>query len=132
MCKAPFRKRGSRSIGSGGVLACLALPDGFPLPTDEQTDPISLPIDEPQPEVDFEAIAARVQAQVQAETGLTTGAIGQYSRETWTDSCLGLGGPAESCLMALTDGWQVEVIDTSEQRYVYRTDLTGQSIRREP
>ncbi len=30
--------------------------------------------------------------------------IQKYSRQTWSDSCLGLGGPAELCLAALTEG----------------------------
>jgi hypothetical protein len=34
--------------------------------------------------------------------------IGRHSRETWSDGCLGLGGAAESCLAALTEGWNRE------------------------
>jgi hypothetical protein len=30
--------------------------------------------------------------------------IENYEREEWTDSCLGLGGPAESCLAVITSG----------------------------
>jgi len=57
-------------------------------------------------------------------------AIGRHSRETWSDGCLGLGGAAESCLAALTEGWQIEVIDTqSGKSYFYRTDLSGEQIR---
>lgn len=56
--------------------------------------------------------------------------IGRHSRETWSDGCLGLGGAAESCLAGLTEGWQIEVIDTqSGKRYFYRTDLSGNQIR---
>ncbi|MEO0395760.1 MAG: hypothetical protein AAF243_07205 [Cyanobacteria bacterium P01_A01_bin.137] len=59
--------------------------------------------------------------------------IKNYGRQTWSDGCLGLGGPAENCLAALTDGWQVEAIDTeTNETYVYRTDLNGAQIRREP
>ena len=78
-----------------------------------------------------DAIADRVQAMLIEEIGETSTQIGRYSRETWTDGCLGLGGPAESCLAALTEGWQVEVIDTATgQSYFYRTNLNGDSIRR--
>ncbi|MEO0455887.1 MAG: hypothetical protein AAF152_04795 [Cyanobacteria bacterium P01_A01_bin.114] len=58
--------------------------------------------------------------------------IVRYSRETWQDGCLGLGGPAESCLAALTEGWQISVADTAadNEDTFYRTDLTGDSIRR--
>ena len=56
--------------------------------------------------------------------------IGRYRAETWSDGCLGLGGPAEICLAALTDGWEVEVL-TPNQTLVYRTDVTGMNIRRD-
>lgn len=57
--------------------------------------------------------------------------IERYSRETWSDGCLGLGGPAESCLAALTDGWQLEAVHFETQtRAYFRTDFTGDQIRR--
>ena len=43
---------------------------------------------------------------------------------------MGLGKPTESCLAKLTEGWQVEVIDSNAQSYFYRTDLEGRMIRR--
>ena len=59
--------------------------------------------------------------------------IQKYSRQTWSDGCLGLGGPAELCLAALTEGWQVEVVDNeTNDTYIYRTNLNGDQIRREP
>ncbi len=59
--------------------------------------------------------------------------IQNHSRQTWSDGCLGLGGPAELCLAALTEGWQVEAVDDStSETYFYRTDLNGDQIRREP
>lgn len=59
--------------------------------------------------------------------------IQTYSRRTWSDGCLGLGGPAELCLAALTDGWQVEAVDNeTNETYIYRTNLNGDQIRREP
>lgn len=48
----------------------------------------------------------------------------------WSDGCLGLGGPAESCLMALVPGFRIE-LQTKGQTYVYRTDKTGSSVRME-
>lgn len=53
------------------------------------------------------------------------------SSETWPDGCLGLGGPAELCSMAMVPGWRVEVTN-GQQQWVYRTNETGQVIRREP
>jgi hypothetical protein len=51
-----------------------------------------------------------------------------YTNETWTDGCLGLGGPAELCLQAMVDGWRLEVTD-GDQRWTYHTDETGDAIR---
>lgn len=46
----------------------------------------------------------------------------------WTDSCLGLGRPNESCLQAITPGWRA-VFEVNGQRYEVRTDRTGSVIR---
>lgn len=46
----------------------------------------------------------------------------------WTDSCLGLGQPNESCLQAVTPGWRV-ILEISGQQYEVRTDRSGSSIR---
>lgn len=51
-----------------------------------------------------------------------------YSRQTWSDSCLGLGTAAELCAQALVPGWQVELTD-GEQTWVYHTDETAQTMR---
>lgn len=50
--------------------------------------------------------------------------------KTWSDGCLGLGGPAESCLAALTEGFRVELV-AKGKTYVYRTDATGAAVRAE-
>lgn len=53
--------------------------------------------------------------------------ITEYSRQTWTDGCLGLGKLDQLCLQALVEGWRVVVSD-GRQAWVYRTDSTGRSI----
>lgn len=50
--------------------------------------------------------------------------------KTWTDGCLGLGGMAESCLMAMVSGFQVTLQSGSKQ-YVYRTDKQGNAVRQD-
>lgn len=55
--------------------------------------------------------------------------IMRYSHETWTDSCLGLGGPAELCAQVMVEGWQMEVTD-GEQSWFYRISDSGDTIRR--
>ena len=54
----------------------------------------------------------------------------QVDEVTWSDSCLGLGGPTESCLQALVPGFKVEML-AKGKTYIYRTDKTGESIRAE-
>ncbi len=49
---------------------------------------------------------------------------------TWSDGCLGLGLPHESCLAALVEGFRVELL-AKEKTYVYRTDIAGNSLRSE-
>jgi hypothetical protein len=46
----------------------------------------------------------------------------------WSDSCLGLGGPAESCLQALTPGYKV-MFSVQGANYEVRTDEGGKTVR---
>ncbi|HEY9833912.1 MAG TPA: hypothetical protein V6D26_25400 [Stenomitos sp.] len=51
--------------------------------------------------------------------------------QTWSDSCLGLGGPAESCAQILIqNGWRV-VVSNGAQTWAARTDGTGRLVRLE-
>jgi hypothetical protein len=54
-----------------------------------------------------------------------------FSRETWSNGCLGLEAPNERCTGALVEGWRIEMTD-GQQNWVYRTDLTAQVLRPEP
>lgn len=47
---------------------------------------------------------------------------------TWQDSCLGAGGPAESCLRADTPGYLV-MVEVDGEPVEVRTDETGQQVR---
>jgi len=46
----------------------------------------------------------------------------------WSDSCLGLGRPDESCALVITPGWRA-VLEINGQRYEVRTDESGSVIR---
>lgn len=48
--------------------------------------------------------------------------------ETWNNSCLGLGGFAESCLQILVPGWRL-VVRTSKQTLVYHSNENGSQVR---
>ena len=54
--------------------------------------------------------------------------ISEVEQAEWTDSCLGLGRPNESCLKAITPGWRA-VFEINGQRFEVRTDQTGSAIR---
>jgi hypothetical protein len=49
---------------------------------------------------------------------------------TWNDGCLGLGGPAESCIQSVIPGYRVEM-RSNGMTYAYRTDGTGAVVRAE-
>jgi hypothetical protein len=53
-----------------------------------------------------------------------------YSRQTWSNSCLGLEQPNERCAGVLVEGWRIEMTD-GQQNWVYRTDLTAEVLRPE-
>lgn len=46
----------------------------------------------------------------------------------WTDSCLGLGGAAESCAAVITPGWQAN-FEVNGQAYEVRLDEAAAAIR---
>ncbi|MGB3615711.1 MAG: hypothetical protein WBA10_18085 [Elainellaceae cyanobacterium] len=52
-------------------------------------------------------------------------------QQTWSDGCLGLGGPAESCLAALVEGWRVTLSD-GDRTWVFRANDNGAQVRLEP
>jgi len=76
------------------------------------------------------AAVIKAREALAAELGIGVEKVEILSQEQteWTDSCLGLGGPAESCLQALVPGWRVE-LSAEGQTYVARTDETGDAIR---
>ncbi|MEQ9370319.1 MAG: hypothetical protein RIG63_15055 [Coleofasciculus chthonoplastes F3-SA18-01] len=111
------------------LLSCSTIPQPVPTPANSpDTTTVAETPDQPLPDT----INNQVKVALADRLNVTVDQleIGRHSRETWSDGCLGLGGAAESCLAALTEGWQIEVIDTqSGKRYFYRTDLSGDQIR---
>jgi hypothetical protein len=70
-----------------------------------------------------QALAADLNVDIETIT------IQSYERAEWSDSCLGLGGPAESCLAAIHPGWQVTLMVDGGDTYEVRTDELGDIIR---
>ncbi len=48
----------------------------------------------------------------------------------WSDSCLGLGHIDESCLQAITPGYEI-LVSGAGREIIYRTNDNGDVIRRE-
>ncbi len=78
-----------------------------------------------------EAVSA-VKKYVAEKSGVSEGLVivmTAFEKE-WSDGCLGLGGPAESCIAAITPGYEVTVqVSGAEQKY--RTNADGSQIRRD-
>ncbi len=110
------------------TMACIFIP---PVPDAADSDVPEAVVDGDLPET----VRQRTRSEMADALGVAVDTIDVvgYSQETWSDSCLGLGGPAESCLFALTEGWRVQVTHpASDTTYSYRTDLTGSSVRLQP
>jgi hypothetical protein len=61
--------------------------------------------------------------------------IREAQAATWSDGCLGLGGPAEICLQAQVPGWWVEIGERNgwgSPSWFYRADRSGSVVRRAP
>jgi hypothetical protein len=100
-------------------------------PTAEVTDqPTEAPDEETaEPESDEGAQQQALEA-LAAELGIDVSELQLVLAEPveWTDSCLGLGGPAESCLAAIVPGWRV-IVSANGTEYEVRTDETGETVR---
>lgn len=52
------------------------------------------------------------------------------TRQTWSDTCLGLGTLTESCGAMEVEGWRVVVTD-GQRNWIYRADAEGENVRLE-
>jgi heat shock protein HslJ len=73
-------------------------------------------------------LAAQQWLATQLKVGTEEVQIIEAEQAEWTDSCLGLGKPNESCLQAITPGWRA-VFEVNGQRYEIRTDRSGSVVR---
>ncbi len=78
------------------------------------------------------ATRAAVQA-LATELGIEPAMVAVISVEAvdWTDSCVGAGGPAESCALVITPGYRI-VMEADEQQYIYHTNVDGTVARPAP
>lgn len=77
-------------------------------------------------------VANAVIVDLSKQTGIPAGQlqITQYSRQTWSNGCLGLAKPGEICTQATVEGWRV-VLSNGQRNWVYRSDLGGRVLRLE-
>jgi len=111
--------QGIRDYVAGLYLDIGGLPEG-PTPTPQVFHP--LPAEE-------RAFAA-ARAALAAELGIDELTITrqEIALHDWTDSCLGLGGPAESCLQAITPGYRL-VLQAGDELWEARTNLDASVVR---
>lgn len=114
------------------LAACQSTPadPGTIEPTTAMTPAATPAIDATPPADDATAIIAAARAHLGGELGIADSDIEVVSADPveFSDSCLGLGGPAESCLQAITPGWLV-MLDVAGQPYELHTDETGEQVR---
>lgn len=91
---------------------------------------------QPNPPVKLDRLPPRIAHAVlraharQMQVPVRSLQVAAASRETWTDSCLGVQKPYETCAVVMTNGWRIEVSDGT-QSWFYRTDATGTTIVKE-
>lgn len=115
-------------LASSLVAAC-TLPKESPSPEPE-IPVIEQPSSSAPPVLPPESVRDRVltQAAQDLEVPREELMLLRMNQEVWTDGCLGIGLPHEGCLLALVDGWQLEVRHHN-QSWFYRMDAVGNSIR---
>ena len=74
------------------------------------------------------AVKAREILAAELDISIETVDILTHEQKIWSDSCLGLGGPAESCLKAEVEGWLVE-LSANDKMFIARTDWLGEQVR---
>jgi hypothetical protein len=78
----------------------------------------------------------RVLGAFVTEVGYPTGElkVKSYEVKTWSDGCLGLAYPEETCTQAVVNGWLISVYEQGNEQtaFKFRTDQEGTDIRLEP
>ncbi len=109
--------------------ACAAVPEALPQPTatpimaGETPMPNDAPLMPPKA-----ALAAQQMLAERLNIAVEDVTIAAIVEMNWPDSCLGLGGAAESCLAATVPGFKV-VLNAGGQDYEFRTDREGGVVR---
>jgi hypothetical protein len=106
------------------------------------TDLVSLAMAEVQKPVVVERLSENVELSDQVTKAVITEVskqtkipanqlkITQYSRQTWSNGCLGISKPGEICTQALVEGWRI-VVSGNNRTWVYRSNRNGRILRLE-
>lgn len=105
-----------------GLSACAPLIAHAANPTPAAPQPQPLPDDQHA----FQAVRATLAGQLGVDP--QTISLVDVQPAEWSDSCLGLGGPAESCAAVITPGFHVQVT-VAGTNYEFRTDQAAEVIR---
>lgn len=100
--------------------------------TEQNSDVTSPAASDESPTGDPGVAALAAREHLAAELGVDAGdiAVEETEAREWSDGCLGLGGPAESCLAAITPGFAIVLLHEGTE-YRYRTNIDGTSVRAE-
>ncbi|MBN1122301.1 MAG: hypothetical protein JXJ17_14585 [Anaerolineae bacterium] len=123
-----IRKNMTMSLAGVGLVLIVMIAGCTQTSPDETREPTDPPVAIPDPP--YAAISARQMLSDEEGLPLEQITIVSHERHEWSDSCLGLGGPAEICAQVTTPGWQIE-LKAEGQTYRYRADQNGDVIRRE-
>lgn len=119
-----------QAITPGWIVMLSAAGVAYEVRTDETGEQVRIASEEPVGDGGADTAAAAAQEFLVGELGVALGDVQIVSSEAteFSDSCLGLGGPAESCLQVITPGWIV-MADVAGQPYEVHVDGTGQQVR---
>ncbi len=120
-------------ITPGWVILADVSGQTYEVHTDQTGQQVRVASDTPEGNAQADTAAAAAQEFLSAELGVALGDVQVVSVEPaeFSDSCLGYGGPDESCLQAITPGWIV-MLDINGEAYEAHTDETGQQVRLAP
>jgi hypothetical protein len=104
--------------------------EAYEIHTDETGAQVRLVVEVPEGDGAGDTAAAAAQEFLANQLGVALGDVQVISTQhtEFSDGCLGLGRPDESCLQAITPGWLV-MLDVAGQSYEAHTDETGQQVR---
>ena len=97
---------------------------------DDQNTSQAITDESPEGDSGFASLAAREHLAAQLGVDANDIAVENVEAQEWSDSCLGLGGPAESCAAVMTPGFEIFLTHDGTE-YRYRTNTDGTTVRAE-